>query len=301
MMGHYGIDVSRFGKSLEFDIPLAKYSWFRVGGPVDCLFSPASETELVDFLRALDPAVPTLTLGLGSNLLIRDGGFRGVAIRLGKAFQGIFLDNGYRLRVGAGAADVKVARVAAEAGIGGFAFLRGIPGSIGGALRMNCGAYGNEICDVFESARGVDRDGKVHVFDRSSMQFSYRKCDVPDTIIFTEAVLSGYPGEPEVIQREMNEYSEARLTTQPINTRTGGSTFKNPDGAKAWQLIDQAGMRGYKVGGAEVSEKHANFLIANDGATAMDIERLGEEVRRRVAEVTGISLVWEIMRVGDYR
>jgi UDP-N-acetylmuramate dehydrogenase len=205
------------------------------------------------------------------------------------------------LRVGAGAADVKVARVAAEAGIGGFAFLRGIPGSIGGALRMNCGAYGNEICDVFESARGVDRDGKVHVFDRSSMQFSYRKCDVPDTIIFTEAVLSGYPGEPEVIQREMNEYSEARLTTQPINTRTGGSTFKNPDGAKAWQLIDQAGMRGYKVGGAEVSEKHANFLIANDGATAMDIERLGEEVRRRVAEVTGISLVWEIMRVGDYR
>jgi UDP-N-acetylmuramate dehydrogenase len=299
-MGYYGIDELRFKRSIEFDIPLAKYSWFRVGGPADCLFSPTSEAELIDFLQALDPAVPILPLGLGSNLLIRDGGFRGVAIRLGKAFQGISIEAEHRLRVGAGAADVKLARVAAEAGIGGFSFLRGIPGSIGGAIRMNCGAYGAEIRDVFESARGVDRSGKVHLFDRQSVKFSYRTCDAPSSLIFTEAVLSGYPCEPEVIQREMNDYSEARLTTQPVNTRTGGSTFRNPDGVKAWELIDQAGMRGFEIGAAKVSEKHANFLIANDGATAMDIERLGEEVRRRVAEKTGVMLDWEIMRVGDY-
>jgi UDP-N-acetylmuramate dehydrogenase len=299
-MDRYGIDESRFPGSLEFDIPLARYSWFRVGGPVDCLFSPTSETELADFLSSLDPDVPILTLGLGSNLLVRDGGFRGVAIRLGKGFQGISIESGHRLRVGAGTADVKVARVAADASIDGFAFLRGIPGSMGGAVRMNCGAYGSEIRDVFETARGVDRNGNIHIFDRSSIQFSYRKCDAPKTIIFTEVVLSGYPGNPADIQREMNEYSEARLTAQPVNTRTGGSTFKNPEGVKAWQLIDQAGMRGFKIGGAEVSQKHANFLIANDGATAMDIESLGEEVRSRVAEVTGISLEWEIMRVGDY-
>jgi UDP-N-acetylmuramate dehydrogenase len=243
--------------------------------------------------------VPVLVLGLGSNLLVRDGGFRGVAIKLGKGFQTIATDEQYHVIAGAGAADVKVARMAAEAGIAGLSFLRGIPGTIGGALRMNGGAYGGETKDVFVSARGVDRSGRVHRFDHAAMGFTYRHCAIADNVIFTEAVFQGRPGDPTAILAEMNAITEARSATQPVNTRTGGSTFRNPPGYKAWELVDQAGFRGFKKGGAEVSPLHTNFLISHEGANASDIESLGEEIRRRVFEQSGVLLEWEIKRVGE--
>ena len=230
------------------DAPLAPFSWFRVGGPADLLFTPEDEADLAAFLAVLPPDLPRLVIGLGSNLLVRDGGFRGAVIRLGKGFQTIAVEGGTRLRVGAGAADVKVARVAAEAGIAGLSFLRGIPGTIGGALRMNGGAYGGETKDVLVSARGLDARGGAHVFDRAAMGFSYRHCSVDDAIIFTEALFDGRPGEPAAILAEMAAITEARSATQPVNTRTGGSTFRNPQGAKAWELIDRAGFRGARRG-----------------------------------------------------
>ncbi len=285
--------------SLSYHVSLAPYSWFRVGGPADLLFAPEDENDLSVFLSALPSDVPVLVLGLGSNLLVRDGGFRGVAIKLGKGFQAIATDDQHRVTAGAGAADVKVARMAAEAGIAGLSFLRGIPGTIGGALRMNGGAYGGETKDVFVSARGVDRSGLVHAFNHAAMGFTYRHCAVADDIIFTEAVLQGRPGESAAILAEMNVITEARSATQPVNTRTGGSTFRNPHGYKAWELVDQAGFRGFKKGGAEVSPLHTNFLIAHEGAKASDIEALGEEIRSRVFEQSGIRLEWEIKRVGE--
>ena len=285
--------------SLSYHVSLAPYSWFRVGGPADLFFAPEDENDLSVFLSALPSDVPVLVLGLGSNLLVRDGGFRGAAIKLGKGFQTITTDEQHRVIAGAGAADVKVARIAAEAGIAGLSFLRGIPGTIGGALRMNGGAYGGETKDVFVSARGVDRSGRVHHFDRAAMGFTYRHCAVADDIIFTEAVFQGRPGESAAILAEMNVITEARSATQPVNTRTGGSTFRNPHGYKAWELVDQAGFRGFKKGGAEVSPLHTNFLIAHEGAKASDIEALGEEIRSRVFEQSGIRLEWEIKRVGE--
>jgi len=285
--------------SLSYHVSLAPYSWFRVGGPADLFFAPEDENDLSVFLSALPSDVPVLVLGLGSNLLVRDGGFRGVAIKLGKGFQAIATDDQHRVTAGAGAADVKVARMAAEAGIAGLSFLRGIPGTIGGALRMNGGAYGGETKDVFVSARGVDRSGLVHAFNHAAMGFTYRHCAVADDIIFTEAVLQGRPGESAAILAEMNVITEARSATQPVNTRTGGSTFRNPHGYKAWELVDQAGFRGFKKGGAEVSPLHTNFLIAHEGAKASDIEALGEEIRSRVFEQSGIRLEWEIKRVGE--
>jgi UDP-N-acetylmuramate dehydrogenase len=285
--------------SLSYQVSLAPYSWFRVGGPADLFFAPEDENDLSVFLSALPLDVPVLVLGLGSNLLVRDGGFRGVAIKLGKGFQTIATENTHRVIAGAGAADVKVARIAAEAGIAGLSFLRGIPGTIGGALRMNGGAYGGETKDVFVSARGVDRNGRVHRFDHAAMGFTYRHCDVADDIIFTEAVFQGRAGDRETILAEMNAITEARSATQPVNTRTGGSTFRNPHGYKAWELVDQAGFRGFKKGGAEVSSLHTNFLIAHEGAKASDIESLGEEIRSRVLEQSGVLLEWEIKRVGE--
>ena len=284
---------------VAYDVSLAPYSWFRVGGPADLLFKPEDEADLADFLKALPSDISVLVLGLGSNLLVRDGGFRGAAIRLGKSFQTIAIEADQRIRAGAGAADVKVARIAAEAGLAGLSFLRGIPGTIGGALRMNGGAYGGETKDVFVSARGVDRSGHAHTFDLTAMGFSYRHCDVSDDIIFTEAVFQGTSGDSEAILAEMNAITEARSATQPVNTRTGGSTFRNPEGAKAWELVDRAGLRGYRIGGAQVSELHTNFLIAHEGSIAKDIETLGEEIRRRVFEQSGIRLEWEIKRVGE--
>jgi UDP-N-acetylmuramate dehydrogenase len=279
--------------------PLAPLSWFRTGGAAEVLFEPADEEDLAAFLAACPADVPVLVVGLGSNLLVRDGGVRGVVVRLGKAFQSIVVEDGHRVRAGAGAADVKVARVAAEAGIAGLSFLRGIPGAIGGALRMNGGAYGGETKDVLVSCRGVDRRGEVRAFDLAGMGFTYRHSAAPDDVIFTQALFQGRPGDRDAILAEMNAITEARQASQPVNTRTGGSTFKNPPGARAWELIDKAGCRGLRIGGAQVSELHCNFLIAHPGATAADVETLGEEVRRRVREATGVTLDWEIKRVGE--
>ncbi|MFZ4533731.1 MAG: UDP-N-acetylmuramate dehydrogenase [Alsobacter sp.] len=284
--------------SMVSNAPLAPLSWFRTGGPAQVLFQPADEADLALFMAGLPAGVPALVIGLGSNLLVRDGGLPGVAIRLGKGFQDITVTGPLRIAAGAGAADVKVARVAAEAGIAGLSFLRGIPGTIGGALRMNGGAYGGEVKDVLASCRGVGRDGVVRAFDTAAMGFTYRHCAVADDVVFTHAVFEGRPGDPAAILAEMAAITETRQATQPVNTRTGGSTFKNPPGAKAWELVDRAGCRGLMHGGAQVSPLHCNFLVAHAGATAADVEALGEEVRRRVLESAGVTLEWEIKRVG---
>jgi UDP-N-acetylmuramate dehydrogenase len=284
--------------TLEANARMAPLSWFRTGGPAQVLFTPADEDDLAAFLAALDRDVPVLVVGLGSNLLVRDGGVEGVVIRLGKAFGEIAVEPGRRVRAGAGAPDVKVARAAAEAGIAGLSFLRGIPGAVGGALRMNGGAYGGETKDVLVEARGVTRTGERVIYSNAEMGFTYRHTRVPEDVIFTEALFEGRPGEPEAILAEMNAITEARSSTQPVNTRTGGSTFKNPPGRKAWQLIDEAGCRGLRRGDAQVSEMHCNFLVNHGAATAAEIEGLGEEVRRRVRETSGVELHWEIKRVG---
>jgi UDP-N-acetylmuramate dehydrogenase len=283
---------------LEGNAPMAPLSWFRTGGPAQVLFTPADQDDLAYFLAHLDRKIPILVVGLGSNLLVRDGGWDGVAIRLGKGFSEISIDPGHRVRAGAGVADVKVARAAAEAGIAGLSFLRGIPGTIGGALRMNGGAYGGETKDVLVEARGVTRSGEKVAYTNQQMGFTYRHAGVPEDVIFTEAVFEGRPGDPAAILAEMNAITEARSSTQPVNTRTGGSTFKNPPGRKAWELVDAAGCRGLRIGDAQVSEMHCNFLINHGAASAADIEGLGEEVRRRVRENSGVELEWEIKRVG---
>lgn len=277
---------------------LSEITWFRVGGPAEVLFTPADEDDLVQFLKNLDPDIPVLPIGVGSNLLVRDGGVPGVVIRLGRGFGAVTVEEGNRLRTGAAVPDVKVARSALDAGIAGLTFLRGIPGTIGGALRMNGGAYGRETKDVLIEARAVDRKGNVSTLSLEDMQYSYRHCGAPEDLIFVEALLQGEPGDPETISADMQAITEAREATQPVRSRTGGSTFKNPDGGKAWELIDAAGMRGYAVGPAHVSEKHCNFLINEGGATADDLETLGETVRAKVLDTSGISLQWEIKRVG---
>jgi UDP-N-acetylmuramate dehydrogenase len=282
---------------LSPNAPLAGLSWFRTGGPAQALFEPADELDLAYFLTQLDPAIPVLTLGLGSNMLVRDGGVEGIVIRLGKPFQEIAVQ-GPLVRAGAGAPDVKIASAAADAGLAGLAFLRGVPGAIGGALRMNAGAYGAEIKDVFVSCRGVRRNGEFITFSGRDMDFSYRHCGAPADVIFTNAVFAGQAGDKAAILAEMTEITRTRAQTQPVNTRTGGSTFKNPPGAKAWELIDKAGCRGLAIGDAQVSELHCNFLINRGAASAADIETLGEAVRARVLETSGISLEWEIKRVG---
>jgi UDP-N-acetylmuramate dehydrogenase len=283
---------------LEANAPTAPLSWFRTGGPAKVLFTPVDTDDLAYFLQRLDRQVPVLVVGLGSNLLIRDGGWEGVVIRLGKGFAEIVVESNLRVRAGAAAPDVKVARVAAEAGIAGLSFLRGIPGTIGGALRMNGGAYGGETKDVLVEAKGVTRTGELVSFTNAQMGFTYRHSSVPDDVIFTEALFEGRPGDSEEILAEMNAITEARSSTQPVNTRTGGSTFKNPPGRKAWELVDAAGCRGLRIGDAQVSEMHCNFLINHGSASAADIENLGEEVRRRVREMAGVELEWEIKRVG---
>ncbi|WP_158810140.1 UDP-N-acetylmuramate dehydrogenase [Beijerinckia sp. L45] len=282
---------------LTANAPLAALSWFKTGGPAEVLFAPTDEDDLAYFLGALDPGIPVLTIGLGSNLLIRDGGVAGVVIQLGKPFAGIAVD-GVQITAGAAVPDVKLASGAAQAGIAGLAFLRGIPGSVGGALRMNGGAYGAETKDVFVSARGVDRAGAVHEYAAADMGFTYRHCAVADDVIFTRATFAGTVGDPETIRADMAAITQARAATQPVNTRTGGSTFKNPPGEKAWALVDRAGCRGLVHGDAQVSELHTNFLINRGAASAADLEELGEIVRARVLETSGVSLEWEIARVG---
>ncbi|MBB3808259.1 UDP-N-acetylmuramate dehydrogenase [Pseudochelatococcus contaminans] len=290
-------DIGLRGALVE-DAPLAPLTWFRTGGPAQLLFTPADADDLALFLRHLPVEVPVLVIGLGSNMLVRDGGVPGAVIRLGKGFGGIAIEDGHRVRAGAAAADVKVARAAAEAGIDGLAFLRGIPGTVGGALRMNGGAYGGDVAQVLVEAQAVDRAGNRVTLTHADMGFTYRHTAVPDDLIFVEALFAGTPGEPAEILARMNAITEARSTTQPVNTRTGGSTFTNPPGGKAWELVDAAGCRGLQIGAAQVSELHCNFLLNLGGATAADIEALGEEVRRRVREHFGIELQWEIRRVG---
>jgi UDP-N-acetylmuramate dehydrogenase len=276
---------------------LAELTWFRVGGVAQALFIPEDEQDLAGLLAHLPGDMPVTVVGLGSNLIVRDGGVPGIVVRLGRGFGDLSID-GVALRVGAAVPDVKVARAAQEAGIAGLSFLRGIPGSIGGALRMNGGAYGREIDDVLVEARAIDRAGHVHVLAHGDMAFSYRHCGVPDDYIFTQALFHGAAGDPITIAAEMDKITEAREATQPIKSRTGGSTFKNPPGLKAWQLIDVAGCRGLRIGDAQVSEMHANFLINLGNATAADIETLGETVRERVKKSSGVVLEWEIRRVG---
>ena len=276
---------------------LAELTWFRVGGPAQVLFVPADEADLAYALGHLPRDLPVTVVGLGSNLIVRDGGVGGVVIRLGRGFSDIAVE-GTRLRVGAAVPDVRVARAAQEAGVAGLAFMRGIPGAVGGALRMNGGAYGRETKDVLIEARGIDRSGVVRTFTNPQMGFSYRHCGVADDVIFTQALLQGEPGDPQKIAAEMEAITEAREATQPVKSRTGGSTFKNPPGAKAWQLIDAAGCRGLTHGDAQVSELHCNFLINRGNATAADIESLGETVRARVKDTSGVDLEWEIKRIG---
>ncbi|CAO4177169.1 UDP-N-acetylmuramate dehydrogenase [Methylorubrum aminovorans] len=285
------------GRLLE-NQSLADLTWFRVGGPAQVLFSPADAEDLSQFLAALDLSVPVTVIGLGSNLIVRDGGIPGVTIRLGgKAFGSIEID-GETVRAGTAVPDMRLAKAAAEASLDGLAFFRGIPGSVGGALRMNAGAHGGETTDVLVEARGIDRKGELRTFTHAEMGFRYRHSSAPDDVIFTSATFRGRPGDREEIEAEMERVTAAREAAQPIRERTGGSTFKNPEGGKAWQLIDAAGCRGLTMGGAQVSEMHCNFLINRGGATAADIEGLGEEVRRRVREHSGFELHWEIKRIG---
>jgi UDP-N-acetylmuramate dehydrogenase len=276
--------------------PLADITWFRVGGPAQVLFTPADEEDLAYFLGNV-PDQPVTVIGLGSNLIVRDGGVPGIVVRLARGFNEVKAE-GETVTAGTAVPDVKVARAAADAGLSGLAFYRGVPGAIGGALRMNAGAYGGETKDALIEARAVDRAGKLHVLSNADMGFSYRHSSPPDEFIFTRAVYRATPGDAAAIAAEMESITERREATQPIKSRTGGSTFKNPPDHKAWQLIDAAGCRGLVVGDAQVSELHCNFLINRGNATAADVENLGEEVRRRVKENSGLELEWEIKRIG---
>jgi len=278
--------------------PLAPLTWFRVGGPAQALFMPEDEADLSYLMANLPREIPVTVIGLGSNLIVRDGGVAGVVIRLGRGFNDVTAEPGQRVRSGAAVPDLRVAKAAQEAGIAGLAFMRGIPGAAGGALRMNGGAYGAETKDVLIEARGVDRAGTIHIYTNADMNFGYRHCGVADDVIFTEALYQGRPGDRSAIAAEMDAITAKREETQPVKSRTGGSTFKNPLPHKAWQLIDAAGCRGLTIGGAQVSELHCNFLINLGNATAADIEALGEQVRRRVREQNGIDLEWEIKRIG---
>ncbi len=277
--------------------PMADITWLRAGGPAQVLFTPADEDDLFYFL-ANRGDVPVIVVGVGSNLLVRDGGVPGVVIRLGRGFHETTPEDGARIRAGAAVPDVRLAQAAAKAGIAGLAFYRGIPGTVGGALRMNAGAHGGETRDVLVEARAVDGAGRVHVLSSVDMNFTYRNCGAPADFIFIGALFQGTPGDPAEIEREMEDVAAYREANQPVKAKTGGSTFKNPPGHSAWKLIDAAGCRGLRVGGAHMSEMHCNFIINDAGATAADIERLGETVRARVFEHSGVMLEWEIKRIG---
>ena len=282
---------------MSFDAPMAPFTWFRVGGNADALFRPADLDDLIAVLEVLPEEVPVTVVGVGSNLLVRDGGVPGMIIRLVGPFATIDVV-GDTISAGAGALDLTVARTAEESGLAGLEFLSGVPGTIGGALRMNAGAFGGEMKDVTVSAQALDRAGNVQILGPDELGFSYRRCAAPEGWIFLSCSLKGRPGTPADIGARMAEIAQAREESQPIKVRTGGSTFANPEGQSAWKLIDSAGCRGLVMGGAQVSEKHCNFLLNNGDATAADIEDLGEEVRRRVLETSGVDLHWEIRRIG---
>ncbi len=292
------------------DRVLNDLTWLRVGGPADWLFQPADVADLQAFLRDLSPDIAVFPMGVGSNLIVRDGGLRAVVIRMGRGFNGITVD-GQRVTAGVAALDAHVARKAAEAGVD-LTFLRTIPGAIGGAVRMNAGCYGSYVADVFVSAKAVTRSGELITLTADDLQFQYRQTQLPEGWVIVEATFEGPAGDPEALAARMQDQLAKRDATQPTKDRTAGSTFRNPAGfsstgkaddvhdLKAWKVIDDAGMRGARVGGAQMSEKHSNFMINTGGATAADLENLGEEVRKRVFENSGITLEWEIMRVGEF-
>jgi UDP-N-acetylmuramate dehydrogenase len=288
------------GKLLR-DEPLGPFTWFRVGGPAEALFLPADEEDLSAFLKALPADVPLTVLGVGSNVIIRDGGVEGVVIRLaGRAFGSVEATPGtHTLRAGAAALDAMVAKAAAKAGIAGLEFYAGIPGSVGGALTMNAGCYGSETKDILVSAVGYDRSGARREFQLADFGYTYRHSQIPENeIIWTQALFQGRPDDPAAVQARMDEITARRETTQPIREKTGGSTFKNPPGDSSWRLVDAAGWRGRLFGGAKFSELHANFMINTGEATAADLEGLGETVRAEVKEKLGVQLEWEIKRIG---
>jgi UDP-N-acetylmuramate dehydrogenase len=283
---------------LTANAPLAPLVWFKSGGRAEWLFEPKDEQDLIDFLRELDPEVPVMALGLGSNLIVRDGGVPGVVVRLGKAFAKVETASDYYVTAGAGAPGIAVSSAARDAGIANLEFLRGIPGTVGGFVRMNGGAYGREVSDILVTAKVVMRDGEVKTIGMTDLGYSYRHSNLPGGAIVIEALFQGEPGDPEAIGAEMDAIARAREESQPLRSRTGGSTFKNPPGHRAWALIDAAGCRGLRQGDAQVSEKHCNFLLNLGSASSAEIEALGEEVRRRVEAKTHIALEWEIQRVG---
>ena len=277
--------------------PLAPLVWFKSGGTAEWLFEPKDVEDLQAFLRDLNPAIRVWPLGLGSNLIVRDGGMSGVTVRLGKAFGKVSVD-GLTLTCGGGASGISVASAARDAGVAGLEFLRGIPGTVGGAVRMNAGAYGREVHDILVSADVVLRSGEMRTLPLSELGYTYRHSELPEGAIVVAATFKGTPGDPKLIGAEMDRIAAEREASQPLRSKTGGSTFKNPDGHKAWALVDAAGCRGLTIGAAQVSEKHCNFLLNLGGATSADIEALGEEVRKRVKAHSGIMLEWEIQRVG---
>jgi len=278
--------------------PLAPITWFRVGGPAEVMFRPADVDDLAAFLQRKPADIPVTVIGVASNLLVRDGGVAGVVVRLGRGFIEIATE-GREVRAGAGALDVNVALACQEAGIAGLEFMSGIPGTVGGGLRMNAGAYGREFKDVLRAAEALDPRGRRWTLATDALHLSYRHCALPEDWIFIAATFAGAHGDPAAIAARMGEIRAAREASQPIRARTGGSTFVNPPGQSAWELIDRAGCRGLRRGGAMVSEKHANFLINTGTATAAELEALGEDVRRRVRETSGVTLEWEIRRIGD--
>jgi len=289
---------------LTENAPIGQTTWFRVGGPAEVLFKPKDLEDLRSFLAGCPDNVPITVIGVASNLLIRDGGIPGVVIRLGRDFSSIDLEDNNKIKAGALALDVNVAKVAAESGVGGLEFLSGIPGTIGGALRMNAGSYGSELVDVLEVADVLDRDGQMHHLTPKDMNMTYRHNDIPENMIFVGCTLKGMPEEPHIIQARMDKIKMSRAESQPIKSQTGGSTFANPSvddpsiTKKSWELIDEAGCRGMQIGGAQMSEQHCNFMINTGTATAADLERLGETVRERVLETSGVNLRWEIRLIG---
>ena len=293
--------ISKVRGKLTANAPLAPLVWFKSGGVAQCLFEPKDVDDLQSFLRGLDPTIPVMALGLGSNLIVRDGGVSGVVVRLGKAFSAIRTEPNYYVYAGGGAPGIAVASAARDSGISEMEFLRGVPGTVGGFVRMNAGAYGHEVSDILVTANVVMRDGQLKTVGAPDMAFSYRHSELPEGAIVVEALFQGEPGIPADIGAEMDRIAASREASQPLRSKTGGSTFKNPEGRKAWQLVDEAGCRGLRIGGAQVSEKHTNFLLNLGDATSADIEELGEEVRRRVKAKSGIELQWEIQRVGTHK
>jgi len=277
---------------------LADFIWFRTGGPAEWLVRPRDVKDLASFLAGLDPATPVFPVGVGSNLIVRDGGVPGVVIRLPKAFAKVSVEPGNRVRAGGAAMGITVASAARDAGIAGLEFLRGIPGTVGGAVRMNAGAYGREASDILIETTIVLRDGSAETWPAARLGYTYRHSELPEGAVVVEALFEGTPGDPAAIGAEMDRIAAEREASQPLRSRTGGSTFKNPEGTKAWKLIDEAGCRGLQIGDAQVSEKHCNFLLNLGSATSAEIEELGEEVRRRVKAKSGVTLEWEIQRVG---